>query len=152
MDSISFFIQGDSEGFIKFECPFCKSDFKLQANEYQNDGTTINLFCPYCGLTSEKEDFYPEEILKQIEILITNYYHEELNKMFAGMAKSINSEGKGMVKIDYQPLKNANLPELKDKYTVEKELCCLSCRKEEKVLYLAGISKVYCAYCGVDLP
>ena len=30
-------IQGDSEGYVTFECPYCNSEFKLQAGEYQND-------------------------------------------------------------------------------------------------------------------
>ena len=29
-------IQGDSEGYVTFECPFCGSEFKLQAGEYQD--------------------------------------------------------------------------------------------------------------------
>ena len=30
-------IQGDSEGYVTFECPFCDSEFKLQAGEYQDE-------------------------------------------------------------------------------------------------------------------
>lgn len=28
-DTITFTIQGDSEGYVTFECPFCGSEFKL---------------------------------------------------------------------------------------------------------------------------
>lgn len=42
-------IQGDSEGYVTFECPFCGSEFKLQAGEYQDDEHPFeDLFCPYC--------------------------------------------------------------------------------------------------------
>lgn len=34
---LSFTIQGDNEGYVTFTCPYCNSDFKLQAGEYQND-------------------------------------------------------------------------------------------------------------------
>ena len=51
----SFTIQGDSEGYVTFLCPFCGSEFKLRADEYQNDDKPFeDLFCPYCGLTRVK--------------------------------------------------------------------------------------------------
>ena len=34
-------IQGDSEGYVTFECPYCDSEFKLQAEEYQNDDEPV---------------------------------------------------------------------------------------------------------------
>ena len=34
--SLSITIQGDSEGYVTFECPFCGAEFKLQAGEYQD--------------------------------------------------------------------------------------------------------------------
>ena len=44
-------IQGDREGYVTFECPYCDSEFKLQAGEFQNDDEPFEeLFCPYCGL------------------------------------------------------------------------------------------------------
>ena len=52
-------IQGDSEGYVTFECPFCGSEFKLQAGEYQDgDAPFEDLFCPYCGLTRDKMSFF----------------------------------------------------------------------------------------------
>ena len=61
---ISFTIQGDSEGYVTFECPFCGSEFKLQADEFQSDDEPLEeLFCPYCGLTREKNDFLCEFFL-----------------------------------------------------------------------------------------
>lgn len=52
-------IQGDSEGYVTFECPYCDSEFKLQAGEYQNDDEPFEeLFCPYCGLAKEKNEIH----------------------------------------------------------------------------------------------
>ena len=50
-------IQGDSEGYVTFECPYCNSEFKLQAGEYQNDEGNLlkNCFCPYCGLAKREK-------------------------------------------------------------------------------------------------
>ena len=36
-DTFTVKIQGDSEGYVSFECPYCGSEFKLQADEFQNE-------------------------------------------------------------------------------------------------------------------
>lgn len=56
-------ILGDDEGFIILICPYCKSEFKVSANDLQDNGNIYNeLFCPYCGLTKETKYFYTREI------------------------------------------------------------------------------------------
>ena len=148
---ISFTIQGDSEGYVTFECPFCGSEFKLQAGEYQSDDEPFeDLFCPYCGLTKEKNAFLSSDVIEKARALAYNYAMEELNKAFGKMAKSIN-RSKGMIKMTYKPLKKVATKELKDKDTAETEFECSCCNRRMKVLYCAGASKIYCPYCGVDL-
>lgn len=74
-------IQGDSEGYVTFECPYCNSEFKLQAGEYQNDDEPFEeLFCPYCGLAKEKNEFLSAEVIEQAQAIAYNYMVEELNK------------------------------------------------------------------------
>lgn len=147
----SFTIQGDSEGYVTFECPFCGSEFKLQAGEYQSDDEPFeDLFCPYCGLTKEKNAFLSPEVIEKARALAYNYAMEELNKAFGKMAKSIN-RSKGLIKMTYKPLKKVATKELKDKDTAETEFECSCCNRRMKVLYCAGASKVFCPYCGVDI-
>ena len=44
--SFSITIQGDSEGYVTFECPFCGAEFKLQSGEYQDEEFPLqDLFC-----------------------------------------------------------------------------------------------------------
>ncbi|MDY7989878.1 hypothetical protein UY286_04830 [Paenibacillus polymyxa] len=149
--TFSFTIQGDSEGFVTLECPFCESEFKVSADEFQSEEIPVqDLFCPYCGLTTDKDEFYSKETVEHINALATNYMYEEINKTFGEIAKVFN-RNKSIVKMDFKPLKKVNVQELKDKDTVEEIFVCTSCDKREKVLFLAGASKVYCAYCGVDL-
>lgn len=148
---ISFTIQGDSEGYVTFECPFCGSEFKLQADEFQSDDEPLEeLFCPYCGLTREKNDFLSSDVIEKAQALVYNYAIEELNKTFGNMAKSINRSN-GLIKMTYKPLKKVTTNDLKDKDTVETEFECGCCSHHMKVLYCAGASKVFCPYCGVDL-
>lgn len=150
-ETFSFKIQGDSEGYVTFECPFCGSEFKLQAGEYQNDEEPFEeLFCPYCGLTKEKNEFLSADVIEKAQAIAYNYMVEELNKAFKKMQKSVN-RSKGLIKMDFKPLKKVVTKELKDKDTTETEFLCACCERSVKVLYCAGAAKVFCPYCGVDI-
>lgn len=150
--SFSFTIQGDSEGYVTFECPFCGAEFKLQAGEYQDENVPVEeLFCPYCGLTREQHSFLSKDVIEQARALAENYLIEQLNKSFKKMSRSINRSSCGIVKMTYRPLKKVPTKELKDKDTVETEFTCACCTRRVKVLYCAGASKIFCPYCGVDL-
>lgn len=143
-------IEGDSEGYVTFECPFCESEFKLNASEFQDEDNVITeLFCPYCGLTDEVNTFYSKEVIEQAEAIAYNYMVEEVNKMFNDVKRS--ARGNKYIKVDFKELKKVNLKELKDKDTVEEIFSCPMCENHIRVLYCAGVSKVYCAYCGVDV-
>lgn len=151
-ETLEFMIQGDSEGFITFECPFCHSEFKLRADEFQNeDLEVIELFCPYCGLTSVRENFFCEEILEKAKNIALNYFIEEINKSFSNMSNNVNRSGKGFVKMTFKPLKKVNVKEINEQDTAEEIFNCPCCGNHEKVLYCVGISKVFCSYCGVDI-
>ncbi|HCC06812.1 MAG TPA: hypothetical protein DEP72_01415 [Clostridiales bacterium] len=143
-------IQGDSEGFILYECPFCKSEFKLSAEEVQSDKNNLNdMFCPYCGLTRDKDSFYTEEMVKHIKALMENYISEQFNKSFGKMTRDINKSK--ALKMDYKPLKKVHVQELTTKDSVEQQFTCKICDNHVKVLYCSGASKIFCPYCGVDI-
>ncbi|WP_352415959.1 hypothetical protein [Oscillibacter ruminantium] len=149
--TFTFSIQGDSEGYVTFECPYCGSEFKLQAGEFQDDNNPfIDLTCPYCGLSKKANEFYSSEVTEKAEALATNYMIEQLNNTFGNMQRSMNQNG-GFIKMTYKPLKKVTVKELKDKDTVETEFKCSCCQRHEKALYCAGASKIFCPYCGVDL-
>lgn len=149
--TLSFTIQGDSEGYVTFECPFCGSEFKLQAGEYQDEEVPFqDLFCPYCGLTNEKNSFLSRDVLEQVEALAHNYMVEEINRLFGKMAKAINGQ-KSLIKMKFKPLKTVTVRELADKDTAEVEFECEQCGRHVKALYCAGASKIFCPYCGVDI-
>lgn len=149
--SFDFSIEGDSEGYVTFECPYCGSEFKLQASEYQNDKQPLDeLFCPYCGLTKDKNEFLSREVIEQAEAIIQNYLADKLNNAFKKMQKSLSKSG-GIIKMTYTPLKKINVKDLKTKDTSEEAFECRLCHNHTKVLYCAGVSKVFCPYCGVDI-
>ena len=151
IENFTITIQGDSEGYVTFECPYCDSEFKLQAEEYQNDdGPFEELFCPYCGLAKEKSEFLSSDVVEQIQAMAYNYMVEELNKTFKKIQRSVN-RSKGLIKMDYKPLKKVAIKKLTDKDTAETEFKCSCCSRRVKVLYCAGATKVFCPYCGVDI-
>lgn len=140
-------IEGDSEGYVTFECPYCESEFKLNAIEFQDeDNEYIELNCPYCGLSKEVNEFYSKEVIEQMNLIAQNYMYEQLNNMFGKMKKDMNKNK--FIKMKYKPLKKVGLKELQEKDTVETIFKCSTCYNHEKVLYCAGVSKVFCAYCG----
>ena len=64
------------------------------------------LFCPYCGLAKEKNEFLSAEVIEQAQAIAYNYMVEELNKTFKKMQRSLNrSKGLIKIKMDYKPLK-----------------------------------------------
>lgn len=143
-------IEGDSEGYVTFECPFCESEFKLNAGEFQGEDNVFSeLFCPYCGLVDKVNTFYSKEVIEQAEAIAYNYMMEQVNKVFNDLKKS--AKRNKFIKVDFKELKKVNLKELKDKDTTEEIFSCPMCENHIRVLYCAGVSKVFCAYCGVDI-
>ena len=141
-------IKGDSDGYVAFECPYCKSEFKLNAKEY-NDNENEGIYCPYCGLEKEKSEFYTSEVIEQARNIAINYMNEELNKTFGKMSKNFNRNG--LIKMEYKPLKKINIKDIKAEDTEEEQFQCGNCNNHVKVLYCAGKSKIFCSYCGEDI-
>lgn len=143
-------IEGDSEGYVTFECPFCESEFKLNASEFQDeDNVFSDLFCPYCGLTDKVNTFYSKEAIEQAKTIAYNHMMEQINKAFNDFKRSYKRNK--YIKVDFKELKKVNLKELKDKDTTEEIFSCPMCENHVRVLYCVGVSKVFCAYCGVDI-
>lgn len=146
-----FTIQGDSDGYVTFSCPYCSSEFKLNADEFQSDDEPFNeLYCPYCGLSNSINSFYTDEVMEKAQAIAMNYMMDQLNKTFGSMQRSLNKHG-SIIKMSFKPLEKVYVKELKDKDTVETEFKCECCNHNMKVLYCAGASKIFCSYCGVDL-
>ena len=61
----------DNDGYTLFQCPHCKDYFKL-CNEELEEVDITELFCPICGLSSEFDNFFSEELRKHAEALIMN--------------------------------------------------------------------------------
>lgn len=52
MDTFEISIKSDNDGFILLQCSLCGEFFKLLASDL-NDDSTLNIWCPYCGLNGK---------------------------------------------------------------------------------------------------
>lgn len=145
---LKFEIQADDDGYVSYECPFCKSIFSLKASEVQSDDPIYNeMYCPYCGLNDSPNNFYTKEVIEQAQALAMNYMIGELNKSIQKMSQNKNK----FVKLTYKPLKNQAISELKTKKGTEEIFECKNCSHHVKVDYYLGKTKIYCAFCGIDI-
>lgn len=60
MDTFEISIKSDNDGFILLQCSLCGEFFKLLASDL-NDDSTLNIWCPYCGLNGKR--YFTEEVL-----------------------------------------------------------------------------------------
>ena len=147
---IEFNIPCDSEGYVAFECPFCEVEFKLLGTDFQKDEQQLeNLFCPYCGLSDSRSNFFTKDQVAHMQILCQNYAIQQINNAFGKMAKSMKSNKH--VKVNFTADKLLDVDELKTHETVETVYQCKLCEGNEKILHSADVSKIFCSFCGVDI-
>ena len=91
-------ILGDDEGYIILVCPYCKSEFKVSAYDFQEKGIYNELFCPYCGLTNEIKTFYTREIKSNA----TKVGKENFNIQNDEKKSSLNGEKYSKMENDYK--------------------------------------------------
>lgn len=150
MEKIAFTIDGDSEGKILLECPFCKSEFKLRAGELQNEEETVSeIFCSYCGLNTHFNEFLTSDVKKQLEAILKNLVIDEINFSFNKSFKKMNRSKH--IKAEYKPIKKVNIPNIVITDSPEEEFNCNICGKHVSVIYNAGVSNIFCSFCGVDI-
>ena len=146
-EKLKLVIQSDDDGYVSYECPFCQSVFGLNVAEVQCDDPIYNeMYCPYCGLSDKPSNFYTKEAIKQIQNLAMNYVNEEINSMLKKVSK--NSKN---LKLTYKPLRNCTTRELKTIEGNDEIFECNNCYNHVKVNYNMGKTKVYCAFCGIDI-
>lgn len=146
---IEFTVEADDDGYVSFECPYCKSIFGLKVSEVQDDNSTYEeLFCPYCGLNDKTSNFYTKEVAEQIKNLTINYIQDELNKAFKKMTRRVNNR---YVKLTYKPPKNLSVKDIRTITGVEEVFKCKHCSNHVKIDLASGKAKAYCAFCGIDI-
>ena len=151
MGDIEVTIYTDSDGFITMECPYCGLEFKLAAEDVNNDDSpTSELFCPYCGLANDPSRFISQDTMNALMVKTSNYAADILNNALLGTARQVNRK-KGLIRMEVNPIESQPEKDVKEKDGVETIFQCRACEHGVKVIHSAGLSKIYCPYCGVDM-
>ena len=85
-------IPTDEDGFVLLQCHICGEYFKLLASEV-NDDSTINIWCPYCGLN--RKQYAPNEVIDTSIKVAENELNEIKNSHKIGdtMTVVVNRNG-----------------------------------------------------------
>lgn len=137
----SFTLPSDLDGYIEYECSFCKEVFRLNKNYFQGDKENNELFCPHCNIKSNVQNFYTTECVEyisQMKVYLSEIY---LDKQL----KDIVKKSKGLVK--YKSKKSPVEPKLFGLHPgIEVKHYCSKCNESFKTEI--GSNIVYCPYCG----
>ncbi|MEG4911629.1 hypothetical protein [Microcoleus sp. B7-D4] len=139
-------VPSDNDGFITLQCPFCDDRFKLTVEDFQREDI-IEIFCPYCGLRDQHNQFLRDEVIEQAQIIASNYAKSLLNQWVKDLEKSTKRN-------KFVNFKAGKLPKLEaEKILFEQEeleittLVC--CQVTVKTRPLNKVIGVYCPCCGV---
>ncbi|MDZ5712782.1 hypothetical protein [Jeotgalibacillus haloalkalitolerans] len=136
-------IPTDSEGFYSLQCPHCKTRFKGYAGDHDSIDY-IELYCPSCGLSSNKSSFTPKDVIDHAITIARNYIQQEFYN-------TLKKSTKGKNGLSFKGKKpRLETPKLltEDEILEQIELHC--CEKIIKVNIDQIASNVYCPYCGVN--
>lgn len=127
-------------------CPFCEDRFKLTVADFEREDI-IEIFCPYCGLRHEHNQFFIDEVLEQAQIIATNYAKSIVNQWTKDLERSFTSNKHVKFKAG-KPLKMDAEKTLFEKEELETyTLQC--CQITVKTRPLHQVIGVYCPCCGV---
>lgn len=136
-------IPTDEDGFVLLQCHICGEYFKLLASDV-NDDSTINIWCPYCGLNGKQ--YAPKEVINTAIKIAEN----ELNEFIYNALKKMEKETKSSL-IQFKCNKKTNfknIPPIKvriDKLELKNYKCCNSVTKIQPISKMCGS---YCPICG----
>jgi uncharacterized Zn-finger protein len=139
-------VPSDNDGFVTLQCPFCEDRFKLTVADFEREDI-IEIFCPYCGLRHEHNQFLTDEVLEQAQIIATNYAKSVINQSAKDLERSFTSNKHIKFKAG-KPLKMDAEKTLFEKEELETyTLNC--CQITVKTRPLHQVIGVYCPCCGV---
>lgn len=139
-------IPADEDGYVSFNCPYCKQRFKLRSDEFKKNNV-INLFCPICGLIHELNHFYSKEFIEKALGIAEQEAMELIHDMLKGFERK-NSRNK-FLKFKAGPKPKVNIKEIYDNIDELVEVKVKCCKNHLKVTELDKMIGVYCSYCGV---
>lgn len=141
--TIPFSIPLDDDGYVSLQCPFCDKHFKLTWEDVEDDAI-YELFCPYCGLVAEPNEFLTDEVKEKALRLAENHMYELLNGFMDGMKKTFRNNKAIKVKTGSKIEMNAPKTIIEsDNMESYKVSCC------DRGIKASLIDEtLYCPFCG----
>ncbi len=148
-------IMSDEEGYVDKECPReeCLKKFKIYAEDFSIIKEEENMYCPFCGGTSNRENWYTTEQINQAKAQAQEYAMYRFNKAMSEGIRKANrrlNHSKGFIKfkLDFKSSTGNNFINLPARALEEmqQKIECPECGCKYEVI---GIS-YFCPKCGIN--
>ena len=140
----------DDDGYFDKECPNedCLSQFKVNAEDWENLFSDEAVYCPFCGHTASANSWWTTEQLEQAEEQATQMISAKLGQALSRDAKDLNRSQprKSFVRMSMKykgPTHFVNLP-AEALEEMEQKIQCDNCGAR----YAVVGSAFYCPCCG----
>jgi len=81
-------IPADEEGYVLLKCPSCGEKFMMTVEDIE-DESTIDIWCPNCGLTHE--NYIDDDVNELAERIVENQVAEMLNNFSKNLEKTFRN-------------------------------------------------------------
>lgn len=148
--SIPIEITSDKKGYYDRQCPSekCEYIFKIYLEDWKENVTDEQVFCPMCGYTAASDQWFTHEQIESMREIAASYaksyLSDEFNKMFGKLSRDMNSNKH--LKITYTPGKKisfVNNP-IGQRPEWELDIKCEKCQTKYSVIG----SAYFCPCCG----
>lgn len=138
-------LPADIEGFFLLKCPSCGEKFKMTVEDLK-DESTIDIWCPNCGL--KHESYLDDDVNELINIMAKNQGAEILNNFLRNLEKSFTNYQSINFNVREEVKKEVGLPigQKTGDFEIKKYLCCGKFAQINSIKKLEGS---YCPFCGV---
>lgn len=138
-------IPTDEDGYFSLECPYCNGKFKVSADDIDLE-EAYELFCPYCGLIDEINNFLSNDVIEHAQTIALNYMIQQINKEMKDISRKFKGSG---YTFQYKKLKEELPKQLSEEENLEPvNLAC--CNKTIKIQVGLTKGNIYCPFCGVN--
>jgi hypothetical protein len=144
-------VNTDDEGYYDRECPECKFQFKVKAEDWSEKFKDEAVFCPLCGHNDPADQFWTTEQIEFGKEQALKYINNKISKAFADGAKEFNrnqpKSGFLRMKMNFNgTVTNSYILPIPAKKELEQKLTCSKCESHYSILG----SAFFCPCCGYN--
>jgi len=135
----------DDDNYLRRECPYCRREFKILKDDFEQLDGENNYWCPYCGQEALANQWWTIEQLQLINKVTTNIANELINEQLIRPLKKLESRSSSIHITTHELGRENELinPERNDMIIFSLPCCSKSLKIEE-----SWKDSIYCYYCG----